>query len=107
MKTEQKIQQQIDENPIMLYMKGTPEKPECGFSARAAGYLQKTGAPFAYLNVLQSPFIYERLPAFSSFPTFPQVFINGELIGGSDIVEDMYQSGELQKLIADAMQASA
>jgi len=107
MKTEQKIQQQIDENPVMLYMKGTPEKPQCGFSARAVSYLQKTGAPFAYLNVLQSPFIYERLPAFSNFPTFPQVFIKGELIGGSDIVEEMYQSGELQKLIADAMQASA
>lgn len=100
MKTEEKIQQQIDENPIMIYMKGTPEKPECGFSARAASYLQKTGVPFAYLNVLQSPFIYERLPAFSNFPTFPQVYIHGELIGGSDIVEELYQSGELQKMIA-------
>ena len=102
MKTEEKIQQQIDENPVMLYMKGTPDKPECGFSARAASYLQKTGVNFAYLNVLQSPFIYERLPAFSDFPTFPQVFINGELIGGSDIVEELYNSGELQTMIAKA-----
>lgn len=102
MKTEEKIQKQIEENPIMLYMKGTPEKPECGFSARAASYLQKTGVAFSYLNVLQSPFIYERLPAFSEFPTFPQVFISGELIGGSDIVEELYNSGELQKMVAEA-----
>jgi monothiol glutaredoxin len=104
MKTEDKIQKQLDENPIMVYMKGTPENPECGFSARAANYLQKTGAAFGYLNVLKSPFIYERLPAFSNFPTFPQVFIGGELIGGSDIVEDLYNSGELQQMIAEALQ---
>ena len=102
MKTEEKIQQQISQNPIMIYMKGTPESPECGFSAKASGFLQQTGKPFSYVNILQSPFIYERLPAFSNFPTFPQVFINGELIGGSDIVEEMYNSGELQKLIASA-----
>lgn len=102
MKTEEKIQKQLDENPIMVYMKGTPENPECGFSARAASYLQKTGIPFSYLNVLQSPFIYERLPGYSNFPTFPQVFIKGELIGGSDIVEELFQSGELQKMVADA-----
>ena len=102
MKTEEKIQKQIEENPIMIYMKGTPEHPECGFSARAASYLQKTGVSFSYLNVLQSPFIYERLPGFSQFPTFPQVFINGELIGGSDIVEELYNSGELQKMITAA-----
>jgi monothiol glutaredoxin len=102
MKTEEKIQQQISQNPIMIYMKGTPESPECGFSAHASSFLKKTGTPFSYVNVLQSPFIYERLPDFSSFPTFPQVFINGELIGGSDIVEEMYNSGELQQLIASA-----
>lgn len=102
MKTEEKIQQQISQNPIMIYMKGTPESPVCGFSARASSFLQKTGAPFSYVNILQSPFIYERLPAFSNFPTFPQVFINGELIGGSDIVEEMYNSGELQTMIASA-----
>jgi monothiol glutaredoxin len=100
MKTEEKIQKQISENPIMIYMKGTPDNPECGFSAKAASILKQTGAPFGYLNVLQSPFIMERLPAFSDFPTFPQVFINGELIGGSDIVEDMFNSGDLQKMIS-------
>ena len=102
MNTEERIKKQITKNLIMIYMKGTPENPECGFSARASSLLNKTGTPFSYLNVLQSPFIYERLPAFSSFPTFPQVFINGELIGGSDIVEEMYNSGELQKLISAA-----
>lgn len=105
MKTEEKIQQQITENQVMIYMKGTPDAPECGFSAKASGILKQTGAPFAYLNVLQSPFIYERLPGFSDFPTFPQVFINGELIGGSDIVEDMFNSGELQKLLSETSNA--
>lgn len=99
MKTEDKIQQQLDQNPIIIYMKGTPEKPECGFSAKAVGVLKSTGAPFAFVNVLQAPFIYERLPAFSDFPTFPQVFIASELIGGSDIVEDMLFNGELKTLI--------
>jgi monothiol glutaredoxin len=99
MKTSEKIQLQIDENPIMIYMKGVPEKPECGFSARAVSYLQKNGTDFAYVNVLQSPAIMQALPEFSQFPTFPQVFIKGELIGGSDIVEEMFNSGELQTLI--------
>ena len=101
MKTEEKIQKQIDENPIIIYMKGTPDNPSCGFSARAVSYLKKTGVPFAHLNVLESPFILEGLPAYSQFPTFPQVFIHGELIGGSDIVEEMFNSGELQKMIAE------
>ncbi len=101
MKTEEKIQKQIDENPIIIYMKGTPENPSCGFSAKAVGYLKKTGVPFAHLNVLESPFILEGLPAYSQFPTFPQVFINGELIGGSDIIEEMFNSGELQKIITE------
>lgn len=99
MKTSEKIQQQINENIVIIYMKGIPEKPECGFSAKAASYLQKTGVAFAYVNILQSPAIMQGLPEFSSFPTFPQVFIKGELIGGSDIVEEMFNSGELQKLV--------
>jgi monothiol glutaredoxin len=99
-KTEEKIRQQLAENPVMIYMKGTPDSPECGFSGKAVAYLKKTGAEFAYLNILKSPFIYEYLPRFSRFPTFPQVFIGGELIGGSDIVEELYNSGELQTMIA-------
>jgi len=101
MKTSEKIQKQIDENPIIIYMKGTPDFPSCGFSAKASGYLKKTGKAFAHLNVLESPVIFECLPTFSDFPTFPQVYIKGELIGGSDIVEEMYNSGELQEMVAD------
>lgn len=99
-KTLDKIQQQVTENAVMIYMKGTPDAPECGFSGKAVGYLKKTGVEFAYVNVLKSPFIYEYLPRFSQFPTFPQVFVGGELIGGSDIVEELYNSGELQTLLA-------
>jgi monothiol glutaredoxin len=99
-KTLDKIQQQVTENAVMIYMKGTPDAPECGFSGKAVGYLKKTGVEFAYVNVLKSPFIYEYLPRFSQFPTFPQVFVGGELIGGSDIVEELYNSGELQAMLA-------
>ena len=99
-KTLDKIQQQVTDNAVMIYMKGTPDAPECGFSGKAVGYLKKTGVEFTYVNVLKSPFIYEYLPRFSQFPTFPQVFVGGELIGGSDIVEDLYNSGELQTQLA-------
>jgi monothiol glutaredoxin len=99
-KTLDKIQQQVTENAVMIYMKGTPDAPECGFSGKAVGYLKKTRVEFAYVNVLKSPFIYEYLPRFSQFPTFPQVFVGGELIGGSDIVEELYNSGELQTMLA-------
>lgn len=99
-KTLDKIQQQVTDNAVMIYMKGTPDAPECGFSGKAVGYLKKTGVEFAYVNVLKSPFIYEYLPRFSQFPTFPQVFVGGELIGGSDIVEELYNSGELQTMLA-------
>lgn len=99
-KTLEKIQQQVTDNPVMIYMKGTPDAPECGFSGKAVSYLKKAGVEFAYVNVLKSPFIYEYLPRFSQFPTFPQVFIGGELVGGSDIVEELYNSGELQTLLA-------
>lgn len=105
MNTEEKIQKQLDENPVIIYMKGTPEAPECGFSAKAAKLLTATGVPYAFVNVLQSPFIYERLPAFSRFPTYPQVFIKGELIGGSDVVEELAASGELMDLINQAKAA--
>ena len=99
-KTLEKIQQQVTDNAVMIYMKGTPDAPECGFSGKAVGYLKKTGVEFGYVNVLKSPFIYEYLPRFSQFPTFPQVFVGGELVGGSDIVEELYNSGELQTMLA-------
>ena len=102
--TEDKIRQQLADNPIILYMKGTPEAPSCGFSAKAAAVLKSTGIDFAYVNVLGSPFIMEKLPAVSSWPTFPQLFIKGEIIGGSDIVEEMFNKGELLPMLQAAAQ---
>lgn len=96
------IEKQIAENPVILYMKGTPDAPECGFSANAIRALKSTGAQFAYVNVLQAPSIRERLPSISHWPTFPQLFINGELIGGSDIVVAMVTDGSLQPMLAAA-----
>lgn len=104
--TEEIIRRQIAENPVLLYMKGTPDAPECGFSGKAIAAIKTTGTDLAFVNVLKAPFIRERLPSFSGWPTFPQLFINGELIGGSDIVCEMADSGELQPLLQQA-QASA
>jgi monothiol glutaredoxin len=86
MNTEQTIAKQLSDNPVILYMKGIPQQPECGFSAKAVNFLQKTNVPFAYVNVLQAPFIREKLPKISRWPTYPQLFVNGELVGGCDIV---------------------
>ena len=94
-----RIQQQIESNPIILYMKGTPDFPQCGFSSQTVQALMETGARFAYVNVLEEPDIRQHLPQYADWPTFPQLFVNGELVGGCDIVLDMYQNGELQQLI--------
>lgn len=101
--TEETIRRQLSENPIILYMKGTPETPQCGFSARAVLALTRTGVPFASVDVLADPFIREKLPKVSQWPTFPQLFVRGELVGGSDIVAEMAQAGELQPLLAAAV----
>ncbi len=102
-KWEDTIKQQLQSNPILLYMKGTPENPQCGFSARAVSVLHGAKVPFASVDVLANPFIREKLPQVSNWPTFPQLFIKGELIGGSDIVADMAKSGELQPLLDAAL----
>lgn len=107
MKTEDKIRQQLAENPVLLYMKGIPEAPECGFSAKAVAALQSTGVPFAYLDVLRNPFVREKLPSVSRWPTFPQLFVNGELVGGADIVEQMNQEGSLKPMLEKALAAEA
>jgi monothiol glutaredoxin len=99
MNTEEKIRKQLADNPVILYMKGTPDKPACGFSARAVGLLKGTGTSFAWVNVLEAPFIMEKLPEVSDFPTFPQLFIHGEIIGGSDIIAELLARGELQALL--------
>ncbi|MBF0219556.1 MAG: Grx4 family monothiol glutaredoxin [Gammaproteobacteria bacterium] len=102
MKTTDKIRMQIQDNPIILYMKGTPALPQCGFSAKAAAAMQKSGFAFTHVDVLTAPLIMAALPEVSDFPTFPQLFVNGEIIGGSDIIEAMLQSGELQPLLRAA-----
>jgi monothiol glutaredoxin len=97
-----KIKQTISENPIVLFMKGSPEMPQCGFSMQASQALKACNAEFAYVDVLANPEIRQNLPKVSNWPTFPQIFINGELIGGCDIVVELYHSGELQKLVEGA-----
>jgi monothiol glutaredoxin len=89
------IQSAISENPVILFMKGTPEAPACGFSARTVAMLQSLGAPFAAVDILPDPRIRQELSALSNWPTIPQLFVDGELIGGCDIVTEMYESGEL------------
>jgi len=93
------IQGAIDSNPVLLFMKGTPEQPMCGFSARTVGTLQSLGAPFAAVDVLPDPRIRQELSAISNWPTIPQLFVNGELVGGCDIVTEMYGSGELAETL--------
>jgi monothiol glutaredoxin len=101
MDTIEQIKQQIADHPIIIYMKGSPDAPQCGFSALAIQILKATGVKFAYINVLQYPEIRQELPKYANWPTFPQLYIKGELIGGSDIMKELYENGELQDLIAD------
>lgn len=103
----ERIDQAVKSNPIIIFMKGTPQMPQCGFSSRAAQALMACGEPFAYVNVLQDPEIFQDLPQYANWPTFPQVYINGELIGGCDITLEMYQNGELQKMVKEAVQKAA
>ena len=90
------IESAISENPVILFMKGTPDQPMCGFSARTVAILQSVGQPFAAVNILPDPRIRQELSAISNWPTIPQLFIDGEFVGGCDIVTEMYESGELQ-----------
>lgn len=99
MKTEDKIRNQLVAHPIIIYMKGIPTNPQCGFSGKAVGILNATNIPYAYVNVLEAPFIREKLPSISHWPTYPQVFVNGELVGGCDILEEMSNNGSLLPLL--------
>ena len=107
MKTEDKIHNQLATNPIIIYMKGIPANPQCGFSAKSVGILNATKIPYAYVNVLEAPFIREKLPSISHWPTFPQLFVNGELIGGCDIIEEMSNDGSLLPLLTAAVPKKA
>jgi monothiol glutaredoxin len=93
------IAEAIHENRVILFMKGTPEMPACGFSARTVAALQATGAPFAAVDILPDPRIRQELSALSNWPTIPQLFVDGELVGGCDIVTEMYESGELHEAL--------
>jgi monothiol glutaredoxin len=101
------IAEAIRDNKVILFMKGTPEQPMCGFSARAAGALQAVGVPFAAVDILPDPRIRQELSALSNWPTTPQLFVDGELVGGSDIVMEMFESGELHQLLGGEAPADA
>lgn len=103
MSTKETILKQLADNPIILYMKGVPTAPECGFSGKTVEILNATKVPFAYVDVLRAPFIRDRLPSVSKWPTFPQLFVKGELVGGADIVESMYNDGSLLPLLQSAV----
>lgn len=100
MNTQERIKQQIESNDVVLYMKGTPQFPQCGFSGRSVQVLNACGAKFAAVNVLADPEIRDGIKQYSNWPTIPQLYIKGEFIGGCDIITELYQKGELQKLLA-------
>ena len=99
--TSARIQQEITENPVVLYMKGTPAFPQCGFSARVVQILSHVGVPFKGVNVLADPELREGIKAFTNWPPIPQLYVQGEFVGGCDIIMEMFQSGELQTLLQD------
>ncbi|MDZ7593549.1 MAG: Grx4 family monothiol glutaredoxin [Thiobacillus sp.] len=101
-----RIRDQVTTNTVVLYMKGTPQFPQCGFSSRAAQVLQACGVQdFLAVNVLADPEIFENLKYYANWPTFPQLYVKGELVGGCDIMIEMYQKGEMQKLLEEAQAA--
>jgi len=98
-----RIDTAVKENPVVIFMKGSPQLPQCGYSSRAAQALAACGVPFAHVNVLADPEIFQSLPRYANWPTFPQLYINGELVGGCDITLELYQKGELQKMVKEAV----
>ena len=105
MDIEQTIKEQIESNDILLYMKGSPNQPQCGFSARTVQALMACGERFAYVDVLSNPEVRTNLPKYANWPTFPQLWVSGELVGGCDIITEMFENGELQTLSKEAAAA--
>lgn len=105
METLETIKQQIEENPVILYMKGSPNAPQCGFSQRASQAIMGCGKKFAYVDILTNPDIRATLPGYANWPTFPQLWVKGELVGGCDIITEMYEKGELKPIIDEAVPA--
>lgn len=103
----EQIKQQVEGNAILLYMKGSPNQPQCGFSARTVQALMACGERFAYVDVLSNPEIRANLPAYGNWPTFPQLWVKGELVGGCDIISEMHENGELEPLIKEAAASQA
>ena len=103
MDVNKRIEEQLESNQVLLYMKGTPDFPQCGFSGQTIAALKAIGKPFAFINIFEDPEIREGLKQYSNWPTFPQLYVKGELIGGSDIVIDMFHSGELKTLLDDVV----
>jgi monothiol glutaredoxin len=99
--TIERIKAQLTANPVVLYMKGTPDFPQCGFSAAAVRALSAAGAKFEHVNIFEDPELREALKQYSNWPTYPQLYVNGELVGGADIILEMYKSGELQTLLKE------
>lgn len=106
MKTSEIIKSQVTSNPVIIYMKGSPSEPQCGFSGNAVIALRSTGLPFAHVNILENLRIQHALPEYSDWPTFPQIFIGGELIGGGDIVVELASKGQLKAMMAEAIAAA-
>jgi len=102
MEVMDQIKEQVEQNAILLYMKGSPNQPQCGFSARVVQAMMACGQRFAYVDVLSHPEIRSNLPAFANWPTFPQLWVRGELVGGCDIITDMHDKGELEPLLREA-----
>ena len=107
MEVTERIKQIVGSHPIVLFMKGTPQFPMCGFSSRCSQVLSAAGANFHHVNVLEDPEIRANLPRFSNWPTFPQVFINGELIGGCDIAVELHEKGDLAGMVSEAMKGGS
>lgn len=97
-----RIDQQVKTNPVVIYMKGTPQMPQCGFSMRASQALTETGVPYAYVNVLADADIFQNLPRYADWPTFPQIYIDGELVGGCDITLELHAKGDLKPMMEAA-----
>lgn len=107
MDVNERIRQHIASQPVVIFMKGSPEMPMCGFSARTTEALKQCGRPFGWVNVLADPEIRQSLPSYSDWPTFPQVFIDGELIGGCDIALQLAEQGELRRMVEQATDRAA
>lgn len=105
MDINERIKQQLGAHPVLLFMKGNPDFPQCGFSAQTVAALRALGTDFQHVNILEDMELREGLKAYSNWPTYPQLYVNGELVGGCDIVLEMYQNGELKQVLAEAASA--